>query len=123
MEKQACTVDLCEQLCEHPQVICLARNELPSDDMVFRLADVFKVLGDPTRVKLLSVLSRREMCVCDLAATLSMGQSAISHQLRLLRGARMVKYRKEGKVAWYSLDDDHVVLLMQQAIEHIGHGG
>lgn len=120
MEKN-CACDVCEQLCEHPQTICLARRELLPDETVLRLAEVFKLLGDPTRVKLLSVLSSREMCVCDLAATLAMGQSAISHQLRLLRGARLVKYRKEGKEAWYSLDDNHVVLLMRQALDHIKH--
>ena len=74
-------------------------------------------------MNILTVLAKREMCVCDLAATLAMGQSAISHQLRLLRGARLVKYRKEGKEAWYSLDDEHVVTLMNQALEHLGHLG
>ena len=122
MEKQECGYDLCEQLCEHPQTICLARRELLPEETVIRLAEVFKILGDPTRVNILSVLATREMCVCDLAAALSMGQSAISHQLRILRGARLVKYRKEGKEAWYSLDDDHVVSLMKQALEHLGHG-
>ena len=120
--KQECDFDVCEQLCEHPQAICLAKRELLPEEKVFRLAEVFKILGDPTRVKILSVLSKRELCVCDLAAVLAMGQSAISHQLRLLRGARLVKYRKEGKEVWYSLDDDHVVGLMNQALEHIGHG-
>lgn len=122
MEKHDCDFDLCEQLCEHPGNICLARSELLPEMTVIRLAEVFKILADPTRVKILSVLSRRELCVCDLAAALAMGQSAISHQLRLLRGARLVKYRKEGKEAWYSLDDEHVVALIDQALEHLGHG-
>ena len=122
MEKLDCNIDICEQLCEHPLAICQARSELLPEETVIRLSDVFKILGDPTRVKILSVLAKREMCVCDLAATLSMGQSAISHQLRLLRGARLVKYRKEGKEAWYSLDDEHVVSLMNQALEHLEHG-
>lgn len=113
--------DMCEKLCEHPQAVCLAQNDLPADSTVLQLADVFKILGDPTRIKILHILAKRELCVCDIAAALQMGQSAISHQLRLLRGARLVKYRKEGKEAWYSLDDNHVVTLMQQALDHITH--
>lgn len=113
--------DMCEQLCEHPQLICQARSEMLSEETVFRLAETFKVLGDPTRVKMLDVLAKREMCVCDLAKTLGMGQSAISHQLRVLRGARLVKYRKEGKVAWYALDDGHIVALFTQGLEHVNH--
>ncbi|WP_196605241.1 ArsR/SmtB family transcription factor [Pectinatus haikarae] len=85
------------------------------------LADTFKILGDPTRIKILTILSNDEMCVCDIAATLQMGQSAISHQLRLLRGARLVKFRREGKEAWYSLDDNHVVILLKQGLQHILH--
>ena len=79
--------DMCEQLCEHPQAICLAKAAMPPDDVVVRLAELFKVLGDPTRVRILHVLSQQEMCVCDIAAALEMGQSAISHQLRILRAA------------------------------------
>lgn len=113
--------DMCEQLCEHPQTICLAKAELVSDDIAQKTADTFKILGDITRIKILQTLSKREMCVCDLAAVLEMGQSAISHQLRLLRSSRLVKYRKEGKMAWYSLDDDHISNLLLQTLEHIGH--
>jgi len=92
-----------------------------AEDSVMKIAEIFKILGDPTRIKVLDVLSKRELCVCDLAATLQMGQSAISHQLRILRGARLVKYRREGKEAWYSLDDEHVLTLFQQGLEHINH--
>lgn len=87
-----------------------------------RLADIFKILGDPTRIKLLALLTSGEMRVSDIADSLSMGQSAISHQLRVLRDASLVKFRKEGKEAWYSLDDDHVVKLMSQGLEHVSHG-
>lgn len=87
-----------------------------------RLAEVFKVLGDPTRIKLLALLTTDEMRVSDIAEALSMGQSAISHQLRVLRGARLVKFRKDGKEAWYSLDDDHVVKLMRQGLDHVTLG-
>ncbi len=87
-----------------------------------RLADIFKLLGDPTRIKMLALLTSGEMRVGDIAETLDMGQSAISHQLRVLRDARLVKFRKEGKEAWYSLDDDHVVKLMRQGLDHVTHG-
>ncbi len=87
-----------------------------------RLAEVFKILGDATRIKLLALLTTDEMRVSDIAEALSMGQSAISHQLRVLRNARLVKFRKDGKEAWYSLDDDHVVKLMRQGLDHVSHG-
>ena len=87
-----------------------------------RLADIFKILGDPTRIKLLALLTSDEMRVSDIANALDMGQSAISHQLRVLRNARLVKFRKEGKEAWYSLDDNHVVKLMKQGLDHVIHG-
>ncbi len=113
--------DICEQLCEHPQIIREARAEMLAEETVIRLAEIFKILGEPTRVKILDVLARREMCVCDLAETLHMGQSAISHQLRILRGARLVKFRKEGKEVWYSLDDGHIITLFSKGLEHVKH--
>jgi DNA-binding transcriptional ArsR family regulator len=116
-----CAIDTCEQLCEHPQVICIARNEAIPDSEAQQVAEVFKLLGDTTRVKMLHALSRRELCVCDLSSVVEMGQSAVSHQLRLLRNARLVKYRKEGKMAWYSLDDEHIGSLLSQCVEHIQH--
>lgn len=121
MTDSKCTIDTCEQLCEHPQVICIAKNEAIADKDAQQVADVFKLLGDTTRVKILHALSKRELCVCDLAAVVEMGQSAVSHQLRLLRSARLVKYRKEGKMAWYSLDDEHVGMFLIQSLEHIKH--
>ncbi len=115
------TTDVCEELCEHDQIVCLAKAEMLVDDDARQIAETFKILGDPTRIKILHALSRRELCVCDIAAIVAMGQSAVSHQLRLLRGARLVKYRKEGKMVWYSLDDSHISLLLAQGIEHIQH--
>lgn len=114
--------DMCEEHCEHPEMVCRAKAELLPENTVQQLAETFKILGDGTRIKILHLLNNREMCVCDIAETLQMGQSAISHQLRVLRGARLVKFRKNGKEAWYSLDDDHVVDLMCQGLEHISHG-
>ncbi len=112
---------LCEEKVLHEQNIALARAELLDDSTAILVAELFKILGDATRIKLMHILSRREMCVCDLAAAMQMGQSAISHQLRVLRNARLVKYRRVGKEAWYSLDDDHINLLLGQGLEHVGH--
>ena len=121
MGPQPCTVEVCEQLCEHPQAICRAKAAAPSEEDVLQIAETFKILGDPTRIKILQALSVSELCVCDIAAVVTMGQSAVSHQLRLLRGTRLVKYRKEGKMVWYSLDDAHISLLLAQGLEHIQH--
>lgn len=113
--------DICEGLCKHDQIVCLAKAEMLVDEDARQIAETFKILGDPTRIKILHALSRRDLCVCDISAIVAMGQSAVSHQLRLLRGARLVKYRKEGKMVWYSLDDTHISLLLAQGIEHIQH--
>ena len=96
-----------------------ARTAMPSDRMVRALAETFGTLSDPTRVRILSALSGQELCVFDLARLLGLSGSAISHQLRLLRGQRLVKYRKEGKIAYYSLDDDHIRNLMEECIKHV----
>lgn len=113
--------DICKEDCEHPQVICAVKRLLISETLAQRVADLFKLFGDPTRIKIIQALSCQELCVCDLAAVIGMGQSAVSHQLRLLRNARLVKYRKDGQNALYSLADDHVTLLLRQGIEHTEH--
>lgn len=99
----------------------LFQDEAGGDRNVQRLASIFKVLGDPTRLRILRVLLQGERCVCDLAGDIGMEQSAVSHQLRVLRQAHVVDFRKEGKVAWYFLDDDHVVNLMEQGMAHVAH--
>ena len=96
-----------------------ARTAMPSDRMVRALAETFGALSDPTRVRIISTLAVQELCVIDLAHLLGLTGSAVSHQLRLLRGQRLVKYRKEGKVAYYSLDDDHIRNLMTECIKHV----
>ncbi|MBI3912334.1 MAG: helix-turn-helix transcriptional regulator [Armatimonadetes bacterium] len=83
------------------------------------LAETFAMMGDPTRLKILYALSLAELCVCDLAALLNVTVSAVSHQLRLLRGMRLVRYRREGRLAYYSLDDHHIEALMAQGLEHV----
>lgn len=95
---------------------------LMDDHDAVRLSEVFKVLGDPTRIKIIFALSKCDLCVCDIAETIGMTQSAVSHQLRLMRSMKLVKYRKEGKSVYYSLDDDHILQLFSQGMEHVRHG-
>ena len=89
------------------------------EEVLYDLGDFFKILGDSTRIKILSALFQSEMCVCDIAALLGMTQSAISHQLRVLKQGRLVKHRKDGKVVYYSLDDDHIKHIVDQGLTHI----
>lgn len=87
-----------------------------------RLADTFKALADPTRIRIISILAETELCVCDLAATLGMTQSAVSHQLRLMSSMRLVKNRKAGRMVYYALDDKHIHDLFQRGLAHVRHG-
>lgn len=98
-----------------------AQKQLISDSSAVRLAEMYQALADPNRVRLISALLDGELCVYDLAAVLGMSQSAVSHQLRSLRDLRLVKYRKEGRVVFYALDDDHIRDLFQRGLEHISH--
>lgn len=104
----------------HEDIVNKVKDNMYSEETFYDLAELFKVFGDSTRIKILSILFQAEMCVCDMAALLGMTQSAISHQLRVLKQARLVKYRKEGKVVYYSLDDDHVKHIIDQGLLHIG---
>lgn len=97
----------------------IEREALLQADTVGALADIFKVLGDPTRVRILDVLSRGEQCVCDLARLLGLTESAVSHQLRLLRHTRVVRARRDGRLIYYSLDDKHVLTLFRQGLRHV----
>lgn len=92
---------------------------MPVEEEIYDVAELFKVLGDQTRVKILFTLIKDEMCVCDIAELLEMSQSAISHQLRVLKQARLVKYRREGKTVYYSVCDEHVAIILNMGIEHI----
>jgi DNA-binding transcriptional ArsR family regulator len=103
----------------HEEVVAAVRKEMPADEALLDLADLFKVFSDSTRVKILCALLRAEMCVCDIAALLGMSKSAISHQLRTLRQTRLVKYRREGKVVYYSLEDEHVGNIFDQGLVHV----
>jgi ArsR family transcriptional regulator, lead/cadmium/zinc/bismuth-responsive transcriptional repressor len=99
------------------------RADLLKPDTVGALADIFKVLGDPTRVRILDVLSRGELCVCHLAGLLGLTESAVSHQLRLLRNTRVVRSRREGRLIYYALDDKHVLTLFRQGLRHVEEHG
>ena len=92
---------------------------MPEENILYNLGDFFKLLGDGTRIKILNALFYSEMCVCDIAALLGMTQSAISHQLRVLKQGRLVKHRKEGKSVYYSLDDEHIKHIIEQGLTHI----
>ncbi|AOO64842.1 MULTISPECIES: ArsR/SmtB family transcription factor [Sulfurospirillum] len=114
MSDEFCSCDIV-----HENVIEMVRKKMPQEEKLYDLAELFKVFGDTTRVKIISALFEAEMCVCDIAELLHMTQSAISHQLRVLRQARLVKHRKEGKVVFYSLDDEHIKTIFNQGLEHI----
>ena len=103
----------------HEDVVNRVRKALPDEEALLNLAELFKVFGDTTRVRIISALLHAEMCVCDIASLLGMTKSAISHQLRALRQTKLVKYRKEGKVVYYSLDDEHVATLFAQGLIHV----
>lgn len=109
----------CEQYSIHPEAIELVRRQMDGAAGLEELAQLFKVLGDHTRIRILSALARAEFCVCDLTELLAMNQSAVSHQLRVLRDARIVKSRKQGKNVLYSLDDDHISELIRLGSEHV----
>ncbi|MDD5660043.1 MAG: metalloregulator ArsR/SmtB family transcription factor [Actinomycetota bacterium] len=103
----------------HEDVVKKVKKTISDEDKFYELAELFKVLGDLTRVKIIKALLESEMCVCDISALFGMNQSAISHQLRILKQARLVKFRREGKVVYYSLDDDHVRQLVDCGIMHV----
>ncbi|GLB28849.1 transcriptional regulator [Lacrimispora amygdalina] len=112
-------IDQCDFICVHENVVNQVLKVMPKDQQLMDLADFFKIFGDPTRVRILYVLSQSQMCVCDIANLLQMGQSAISHQLRVLKQMRLVKFRREGKTVFYSLADGHIETILAQGMEHI----
>ena len=112
-------VECCDVICVHEDMIQKVKKLLPEEELIKELADFYKVFGDATRVKILCVLLESEMCVCDLAELLEMTQSAISHQLRVLKQMKLVKNRREGKTVYYSLADGHIQNIISQGMEHI----
>ena len=112
-------VECCDFYQVHEDVVRTVRDKMPDEDVLYDLAEVFKVFGDSTRIKILYVLSESEMCVCDIAQLLNMNQSAISHQLRILKQARLVRFDRDGRSLIYSLADDHVHTMLAQGMNHL----
>lgn len=112
-------IEVCNCTIIHEDIVNKVKEIIPKEETLYDLADLFKVLGDSTRIRVLCALFEDEMCVCDIAALLGMTQSAISHQLRVLKQARLVKYKREGKVVYYSLEDEHVKRIFDQGLAHI----
>lgn len=111
--------NLCEITIIHEDVVKEVKKIMPKDDEIYDLAELFKVFADSTRMKMIYALMENELCVCDLANIVNTTQSAISHQLKILRQSKLVKFRKEGKVVYYSLDDEHISQIVKKGREHI----
>ena len=109
----------CEANHQHPELIAHLQAITPDEEILYDLAELYKVFGDSTRIRILYLLFESEMCVCDIAQILNVSQSAISHQLRVLKQAKLVKYRRDGKSIIYSLADDHVRTIINQGMEHL----
>lgn len=119
MARKIAAVESCDCEVIHNDVVNDVRAKMPEEETLYDLAELFKVFGDSTRIRILWALDEAEMCVCDIAYLLNMTQSAISHQLRVLKQAKLVRNRKEGKVVYYSLDDEHVRMIFDQGLVHI----
>lgn len=112
-------IEKCEFLCVHEDVVREVLSKMPDEDILYDLAELFKVFGDSTRIRILYALFERELCVCDIAGILKLSQTAVSHQLRVLKASKLVKSRRDGKIVFYSLDDDHVHSILGMGIEHL----
>lgn len=112
-------IERCEYVHAHQDIVDAVTGKMPDEEILCDLSELFKVFGDSTRIKILYVLFESEMCVCDIAQLLGMTQSAISHQLRVLKQNHLVKYRREGKTVFYSLADEHVRTIINQGLEHV----
>lgn len=111
--------DGCEYLCVHEEVVKKVIDEMPEDETLYDLAELFKIFGDTTRIKILYALFEAELCVCDIAQLLRLTQTAVSHQLRVLKTNKLVKSRRDGKNIFYSLADEHVRRIIGQGMEHV----
>ena len=119
MENNESKIESCYGNIIHEDIVVRVKDQLPAEETLYDLAELFKVFGDTTRIKIICALFESEMCVCDLSCLLNMTQSAISHQLRVLKSARLVKFRREGKVVYYSLDDEHIKHIYDAGLNHI----
>lgn len=111
--------DMCEVQVIHVDVVNKARKKLNDDENLYFMAEFFKMFGDPTRLKIINALMISEMCVCDISALIGMNQSVVSHHLKILRTARVIKFRRDGKVVYYSLCDDHIKLIFNKGLTHV----
>ena len=111
--------NLCEITVIHEEVVENTKKTIPEDDLIYDLAEFFKVFADSTRMKIIYALMENELCVCDISNIVGTTQSAISHQLRILKHSKLVKYRKEGKIFYYSLDDEHISQIVKYGREHM----
>ena len=112
-------IEKCEFLCVHEDAVREVLEKMPDEDMLYDLAELFKVFGDSTRIRILYALAEHELCVCDIAGILRLSQTAVSHQLRVLKQSKLVKARRDGKIVFYSLDDDHVYSILNKGTEHL----
>ena len=112
-------IERCGFLYVHESAVEHVLDEMPDDETLYDLAELFKVFGDSTRIKILYALFEAELCVCDISKLLGLTQSAVSHQLRVLKNSRLVKFRRDGKTVFYSLADDHVRKIIAQGMEHV----
>ena len=120
MEDQKGGCEMAEEyLAAHKELVAQVLEQLPDDEVLYELADLFKIFGDSTRIKILYALWEAELCVGDLAQLLDLSQSSVSHQLRVLKDAKLVRFRREGKVIFYSLSDDHVRTIISMGMEHV----
>ncbi|HAZ36928.1 MAG TPA: transcriptional regulator [Clostridiaceae bacterium] len=119
MDRNSDCIESCSVNVIHEDVVNKVKSGMPDEELFYDLSDLFKVFGDTSRIKIIYALFESEMCVCDLAALFNMSQSAVSHQLRVLKQARLVKYRRDGKVVYYSLDDEHVKEILDKGLAHV----
>ena len=111
--------DMCDVVCTHQDVVDRVKDRMIEEDQYSELAEFFKIFGNPTRLKILSLLAIEDLCVCDISETLNLNQTTVSNQLRILRANNIVKYQKEGKMARYSLTDLHIEMIYKVGLEHI----
>ena len=112
-------VECCDFICTHEDVVKKVRQEMPDEDTLYDLSELFRIFGDSTRIKILYALHDSELCVQDIADAVQLSQSAVSHQLRVLKDSKLVRFRREGKTVFYALDDDHVRSILSMGMDHI----
>ncbi|MCH4201115.1 MAG: metalloregulator ArsR/SmtB family transcription factor [Clostridium tyrobutyricum] len=112
-------IEVCSCNIIHEDIVNVAKENITNDTSICNMAEFFKVLNDPTRLKIINALMLSEMCVCDICAVLGMSQPAISHHLKVLRQTKLIKYRRDGKITYYSLDDEHIKPIFNQCLDHV----